>query len=179
MVSEAADAQEALRLVRGQSFDLAILDMSLPDQAATDLIRDLKRGCANLRILVLSMFPERQCVVRVFQSGWNGCLRKNADPNEVIHAVRTILDGEEYVSEAVVRDAGRSQTTKLPHETLSGREYQVFQRLVAGKALTEIAEQLNLNVSTVSTYRARVLGKTNVRTNADLVRYAIHHNLVP
>jgi two-component system, NarL family, invasion response regulator UvrY len=180
VVSEAADAQEALHLVRNQSLDLAILDISLRGRSGTDLLRELKRASADLRILVLSMFPEEQYAVRVFQSGGNGYLRKNADPREVIRAVKKILDGEEYVSDAVAQHLAleAKSDTKLPHETLSSRESQVFELLVAGKGITEIAETLKLNVTTISTYRARILEKIDTKTNADLVRYAMHHNLV-
>lgn len=180
-VSEAGDAQEALHLVLNQALDMAILDINLPGRSGTDLLVDLKRASAGLRVLVLSMFPEEQYAVRVFKAGANGYLRKNVDPGEVVRAVKKILAGEEYVSESVAQQLAleaRSDVLKLPHETLSGREYQVFHLLVAGKGVTEIAESLKLNVTTVSTYRSRILEKTNVKTNADLVRYAIHHSLV-
>ena len=179
-VSEAGDAQEALRLVRSQAFDMAILDISLPDRSGVELLSDLTRADADLRILVLSMFPEEQYAVRVFQSGGNGYLTKNAEPNVVVRAVKKILDGEEFVSDSVAQYLAReakSHSITLPHETLSNRECQVFRLLVAGKGLTEIAETLDLNVTTVSTYRARLLEKLNLKTNADLVRYAMHQDL--
>jgi two-component system, NarL family, invasion response regulator UvrY len=180
-VSEAGDAREALRLVRSQPLDMAILDISLPDRSGADLLVGLKRANADLRILVLSIFPEEQYAVRVFQSGGNGYLNKNAEPNEVVRAVKKVLDGEEYVSDPVAQYLAlevKSHSITLPHETLSNRECQVFQLLVAGKGLTEIAETLKLNVTTVSTYRARLLEKLNLKTNADLVRYAMHQDLV-
>jgi DNA-binding NarL/FixJ family response regulator len=181
VISEAGEAQQALHLVRTQSLDMAILDISLSGRSGTELLQDLKRLSPRLRILVMSMFPEEQYAVRVFQKGGDGYLRKNALPEEVVRAVKTILAGQEYVSETVAQQLAleaKSDITKLPHETLSGRESQVFQLLVAGKGVTEIAGTLKLNVTTVSTYRARILEKTNVKTNADLVRYAMHHNLV-
>ncbi len=181
-ITETGTAQEAVRVVRRQSFDLAILDISLPDRNGTDLVKELKLANADLRILVLTMLPEAEYAVRVFQSGANGYLSKNAPPQEVADAVKIILDGKEYVSNAAAQHLARevkSTFVKFPHETLSSRESQVFRGLVAGNGLTEIAETLNLNVTTVSTYRARVLGKIHAKTNADLVRYAVHHNLVP
>ncbi|MBU6433703.1 MAG: response regulator transcription factor [Nitrospirae bacterium] len=181
VVREAGDGQEALHLVRSQSLDMAILDISLQGRSGTDLLREFKRASADLRILVLSRFPEEQYAVRVFQSGGDGYLRKNADTKEVVRAVRKILNGEEYVSDAVAQHLAleaKSDAVKLPHETLSSRESQVFQLLVAGKGITEIAGTLKLNVTTVSTYRARILEKIDTKTNADLVRYAMHHNLV-
>jgi len=181
VISEAGEAQQALHLVRTQSLDMAILDISLSGRSGTELLQDLKRLSPRLRILVMSMFPEEQYAVRVFQKGGDGYLRKNAHPEEVVRAVKTILAGQEYVSETVAQQLAleaKSDITKLPHETLSSRESQVFQLLVAGKGVTEIAGTLKLNVTTVSTYRARILEKTNVKTNADLVRYAMHHNLV-
>ena len=103
MVREAGDAQAGLRLARSQFLDMAILDIDLQGRSGTDFFGDLKRASANLRILVLSMFPEEHNAVRIFQSGGNGYLRKNADPKEVVHAVKMILDGEEYVSETVAQ----------------------------------------------------------------------------
>jgi two-component system invasion response regulator UvrY len=181
VVSEAGEAQEALHLVRSRSLDMAILDISLSGRSGTELLQDLKRVNPQLRVLVLSMFPEEQYAVRVFQRGGDGYLRKNAHPEEVVHAVKKILAGEEYVSETVAQHLAleaKSDTIKLPHETLSSRESEVFQLLVAGKGITEIAETLKLNVTTVSTYRARILEKIDTKTNADLVRYVMHHNLV-
>jgi DNA-binding NarL/FixJ family response regulator len=180
-VSEAGDAQEALRLVRNQPVDMAILDIRLPDRSGTELLSDLTRANAKLRILVLSIFPEEQYAVRVFRSGGNGYLSKNAESNEVVRAVKKILNGEEYVSDSVAQYLAReakSHSIVMPHETLSKRECQVFRLLVAGKGLTEIAETLELNVTTVSTYRARLLEKLNLKTNADLVRYALNQHLV-
>ena len=180
-VSEAGDAQEALRLVRSQPLDMAILDIRLPDRSGTELLSDLTRANAKLRILVLSIFPEEQYAVRVFQSGGNGYLSKNAESNEVVRAVKKILNGEEYVSDSVAQYLAReakSHSITMPHETLSNRECQVFRLLVAGQGLTEIAETLELNVTTVSTYRARLLEKLNLKTNADLVRYALNQDLV-
>lgn len=180
-VSEAGDAQEALRLVRSQPLDMAILDIRLPDRSGTELLSDLTRANAKLRILVLSIFPEEQYAVRVFQSGGNGYLSKNAESNEVVRAVKKILNGEEYVSDSVAQYLAReakSHSITMPHETLSNRECQVFRLLVAGNGLTEIAETLELNVTTVSTYRARLLEKLNLKTNADLVRYALKQDLV-
>jgi len=180
-VSEAGDAQEALRLVRSQPLDMAIVDIRLPDRNGTELLSDLTRANAKLRILVLSIFPEEQYAVRVFQSGGNGYLSKNAESNEVVRAVKKILNGEEYVSDSVAQYLAReakSHSITMPHETLSNRECQVFRLLVAGQGLTEIAETLELNVTTVSTYRARLLEKLNLKTNADLVRYALNQDLV-
>ena len=181
VISEAGEAQQALHLVRTQSLDMAILDISLSGRSGMELLQELKRLSPRLRILVMSMFPEEQYAVRVFQKGGDGYLRKNAHPEEVVRAVKKILAGQEYVSETVAQQLAleaKSDITKLPHEMLSDRESQVFQLLVAGKGVTEIAGTLKLNVTTVSTYRARILEKTNVKTNADLVRYAMHHNLV-
>jgi len=180
-VSEAGDAQEALRLVRSQPLDMAIVDIRLPDRNGTELLSDLTRANAKLRILVLSIFPEEQYAVRVFQSGGNGYLSKNAESNEVVRAVKKILNGEEYVSDSVAQYLAReakSHSITMPHETLSNRECQVFRLLVAGNGLTEIAETLELNVTTVSTYRARLLEKLKLKTNADLVRYALKQDLV-
>lgn len=181
VVGETGDARRALQFVRSQPLDMAILGIDLPGRNGTDLLADLKRARASLRVLALGTFPEEQYAVRVFRAGANGYLRKNVDPEEVIRAVKKILAGEEYVGDAVARqltEEAKMDGLTFPHEALSGRELQVFHLLVAGRGVTEIAESLKLNVATVNTYRTRVLGKTNVKTNADLVRYAIHHSLV-
>ncbi|HJT19748.1 MAG TPA: response regulator transcription factor [Nitrospira sp.] len=123
-ITETGTAQEALHAVRRQSFDLAILDISLPDRNGTDLVKELKQAGSNLRILVLTMLPEAQYAVRVFQSGGNGYLNKNAPPEEVAHAIKTILDGKEYVSKTAAQHLAlevKSTFVKFPHETLSSR----------------------------------------------------------
>jgi len=145
VVSEVGEAQQALHLVRTQSLDMAILDIGLSGRSGMELLQDIKRVSPQLRILVLSMFPEEQYAVRVFQKGGDGYLRKNAHPGEVVRAVKKILSGQEYVSETVAQQLAleaKSDITKLPHETLSSRESQVFQLLVAGKGVTEIAGTL-------------------------------------
>lgn len=177
--SEADDSAEALRLIKSKPWDAVLLDISLPDRSGIDLLADIKRLRPHLPVLILTMYPEEKYAVRVFKAGADGYLRKNAAPAEVIEALKTVMSGQKYVANSVgQRFAIELGSGKLrdPHETLSEREHQVFRFLVAGRGLTDIAAELNLNVATVSTYRHRILEKTNLTNNAELIRYAIEHN---
>jgi len=181
-VSETADAHEALRLSGEQTFDLAVLDLDLPGKSGLDLLQDLKRARPRLPVLILSVYPEDQFAVRALREGASGFLCKDAAPEELMKAVRKILKGRRYFSEFVAEKlislphAGRS--TAHPHETLSKREFQILCLLGAGKAVKDIAGELSLSTPTVSTYRARILEKMEMKTTVQLVRYAIKNRLV-
>lgn len=177
VVHEVEDGLQALVTVRQHSFDLAILDGTLCGRTDGDLIGDLKRAGKDMKLLVLMAPPDTPYAFPI-QTDGDGYLRKKANPHEVVRAVRTMLDGEDFDGDPVAQEWARVQTMKPPHAALSWREYQVFESLVAGKALPEIAEQLHVNEAAVSTYRARILEKTKVKSTAELVRYAIEHRLV-
>lgn len=178
---EAEDAQQVLDLVRKQVWDLVILDVSMPGRSGLDVIRDLKPLQPKLPVLVLSMHPEDQYAKRVLKAGASGYMNKESAPEELIKAIRRVLAGGRYVSPALAEvlalDLGR-ETDQPLHERLSDRELEVLRLIGSGKAISQIAEVLHLSVTTVSTYRARILEKMSMTTTAELMNYALRNLLV-
>lgn len=178
---EAATAQEALERVRQQDWDIVILDISMPGRSGLDILADLKRLRAKLPVLFLSMHPEEQYARRSLKAGAAGYLTKESIPDELKTAVRRVSAGGRYVSASLaerlafdLREGG-----DLPvHELLSDREFQVLRMIAEGKTIKNIADDLSLSVKTVSTYRARILEKTGLKTTAELIRYALQAQLV-
>lgn len=162
VTGEAASGMEALQLVRKQEFDIAILDISMPDKNGVDTLRDLQHIRPELAVLILSGYAQEQYALNLIRAGCRGYLSKDSAPEEIIKAIRTICNGRRYLSPELA-DLLASELTrpsdKRMHETLSEREFQVFYKLASGKSPTEIASELFLSVKTVSTYRARVLEK--------------------
>jgi len=181
VVAEAATGAEALDRARKERIDVAVLDLSMPGPGGLEVLRQLKEEHPHLPVLILTMHPEDQYAVRAFRAGASGYLTKQSIPEELIKAVETIASGRRYITPSVA-DALASEvhhdSTKLPHEQLSDREYQVLLLIAAGKTVGEIAEQLRLSPKTVSTYRARVLEKMQLNTSAELTHYAFSHKLV-
>ncbi len=178
---EARTAQETLEHVRGQDWDVVILDISMPGKSGLDILDDLKRLRPKLPILLLSMHPEQQFARRALKSGAAGYLTKDSVPDELKVAVKKIAAGGRYVSatlaEKLAVDLREGAETPL-HELLSDREFQVMRMIASGKTVKQIAENLSLSVKTVSTYRARILEKTGMKSNAELIRYALQSQLV-
>ena len=178
---EARTAQETLEHVRRQNWDLVILDISMPGKSGLDILDDLKRLRPKLPILLLSMHPEQQFARRALKAGAAGYLTKDGVPEELKEAIKKIVAGGRYVSVTLAEKLAVDlrEGSELPlHELLSDREFQVLRMIASGKTVKEIAEELSLSVKTVSTYRARILEKTGMRTNAELIRYALQSQLV-
>jgi DNA-binding NarL/FixJ family response regulator len=178
---EAGNAQEVLRQVQQERWDLLILDITMPGRDGLDALRDLKQMRPKLPVLVLSVHPEDQYGKRVLRAGASGYMNKESAPEELIKAVRKVLAGGTYVSptlaEKLAIDLGKG-TEKASLERLSDRELEVLSLIASGRTISQIAEELHLSVPTVSTYRARVLDKTGMTTTAELVRYALENRLV-
>lgn len=179
-VVEAANAREALRRIRDQQFDLVILDLDMPDMDGLDLLKEIKRFDKNLAVLVLSVYPEDQVAVRVLKAGASGFVSKETAPDELVSAIRKILGGGKHISERVadllVTYLDDSSFRGM-HEKLSDREFQILRLFGEGKTTRQIAEMLCLSSPTVSTYRARILNKMEMKTTAELVRYAIQSGI--
>jgi len=178
---EAANVNDMLPLFRKQSWDVVLLDINMPGRSGFDVLRDLKHEKPDIPILILSGHPEDQYAVRVLRAGASGYLPKETASDELIKAVRKVLEGGRYVSAPLAEQMASGlarESEKLPHETLSDREYQVLCLLASGKTATEIADQLSLSVKTISTFRSRVLNKMHKKTNAELAHYAIQHQLI-
>ena len=178
---EAKDAQEVLAQVRSHSWDLVILDITMPGRSGLDVLRDLKREQPKLPVLVLSMHPEQQYGKRVLKAGASGYMNKESAPEELIKAIHKVIAGGRYVSPALAERLAfdLSEETEQPiHERLSDRELEVLKMIALGKTISQIADELHLSVTTVSTYRARMLEKMGMTTNAELMRYALRNRLI-
>ena len=181
LVGEAGTVPELLQQVQTQSWDLVIMDLSMPGRPGSGVVQELRQHQPRLPVLVVSMHPEDQYAVRMFRSGANGYLTKAGAPTELLAAVRKILSGGNYVSEAVADQLAlevKVGTDKPAHEMLSDREFQVLCLIANGKTVSEIGDDLSLGVTTISTYRTRILEKLQLKNNAELMRYALEHRLV-
>jgi DNA-binding NarL/FixJ family response regulator len=177
---EARNAQEALDLVWKHDWDVVVLDITMPGRSGLDVLREIKQSKPRLPVLVLSMHPENQFAVRVLKCGASGYMTKESAPDELVGAVKKVLAGGRYVSNALAEDlaASLSASQKAPQEKLSDREFQVLRLIASGKMVTDIARELSLSVKTISTYRSRILDKMGMKNNAELMHYAIQHRLV-
>jgi DNA-binding NarL/FixJ family response regulator len=178
---EAASGEDALEQLRATPCDVVLLDLSLPGKSGVDILRVLRQHEHAPRALVLSGFPEEHYAVAMIRNGAAGYLCKDCPREELIHAIRTVAQGRRHVSARVAEllaEQLANGSAAAPHEQLSERELQVFQRLAAGESVSDIAASLNLSVKTVSTYRARLLEKLDVASNAELAAYAIRHGLI-
>ncbi len=181
VAGEAASGRELLEKVWAQRFDVLVLDISMPGGDVLDIVRHLKKQTPALQILVFSVHSEAQYAVRFLKAGASGYLTKERAPEELVLAIQSVSQGGKYITSSVGEKLVRELTTdarRLPHETLSNREYEVFRRIALGQTVGEIGEDLSLSPKTISTYRSRVLGKMGIRTNAELMRYAFKHGLV-
>ena len=182
VVGEAGSAEETLQLLaNGTEVDVVILDVTLPGQIGLDLLKTLRRDRPELQILVLSMHPERSFAVRLMRAGANGYVPKMIVPDELIRAVRAVGAGRRYitpiVAELLASEAASEEDGPL-HNRLSERELQVFTRIARGVSPAVMANELGLSVKTVSTYRARILEKMGMRSNAEIAAYAVRNQLV-
>ena len=181
VIGEAQNGQEVLRQVRADDFDVLLLDMSMPGKSGIELIKQVHNEKPKLRILVLSMHEEEQYAVRALKAGAAGYLTKESASDQLVAAIRKVAAGGVFISSAVGEQlalGAMAQTEGPPHTALSDREYQVFEMLVRGTSVTDIADRLNLSVKTVSTHKARIMQKMNMTNQAELIRYAISHRLV-
>jgi two-component system invasion response regulator UvrY len=178
---EARNAQEALDLVWKENWDIVVLDVTMPGRSGLEILREIKKSKPKLPVLVLSMHPENQFAVRVLKRGAAGYMTKESAPEELVGAVKKILAGGRYVSTSLAEKLAAylaADTQKPPQELLSDREFQVLRLIASGKIVSEIAQELSLSVKTISTYRTRILEKMGLRNNAELMRYAMQHQLV-
>ena len=181
IAGEAKDGDEALDLARKVEWDVAIFDFSMPGMSGIDLLSEVKREFPSRPVLILSMHPEDVHAMRVLKAGGAGYITKESASNELTAAIKKVASGGKYVSPTLAETLALELTPggrKPLHETLSDREYRVMWLLASGKQINQIAKDMSLSSSTVSTYRSRILKKLNLTGNADLVRYAVSHRLV-
>jgi DNA-binding NarL/FixJ family response regulator len=180
---EAASGREALLKVTNNNYDLVLLDISMPGRNGLDTLKTIKAEKPDLPVLILSMYPEEQFALRSFKAGASGYITKESAPEELQFAINMILLGKKYLSsycsEMLLSELSNEKVAiESPHLILSNREYHVACMIAAGKSLKEIAIELVLSDKTISTYRSRILNKMNLKTNAELINYAIKHNMV-
>jgi DNA-binding NarL/FixJ family response regulator len=181
VAGETANGEEALALARTLNYDVAIIDLSMPGRGGLDILKDLKTARPSAKIVVLSMHPEEQYAIRCLRDGASAYITKANATEELVHAIQTVAAGKRYITPSVAEKLAsyiEQDTERLPHESLSDRELQVFLLLGSGKTVTNISRELSLSVKTVSTYRTRVLEKMHMDSNAQLIRYAIQHQLI-
>jgi two-component system, NarL family, invasion response regulator UvrY len=180
VAGEAANGQEALDLVRKENWDVVLLDISLPLRNGMEVLQEIKRSQPELPVLMLSIYPEEQFGIRVLRAGASGYMNKECALDDLVQAIHKVVEGGKYVSPTLAERFAFElcgDLKKEAHEYLSNREYDVMRMLGTGRPPAEIAHELSLSVKTVSTYRARVLEKLNLKTNAELIRYVLDHRL--
>jgi len=178
---EASNAQEAAQLVREQDWDVVVMDITLGDRSGIEVMKDLTAIRPGLRVLILTMHSEAQYARRAFKAGAAGYITKDSQPDELAKAIKRVAQGGKYVSptlaEMLVIDVDRG-LEEAPHERLSDREFEIMRLIGFGKTVSEIAKLISRSVKTVSTYRARILEKMGMRTNAEITYYVIQNKLL-
>jgi two-component system invasion response regulator UvrY len=180
VVAEAGRPEEVLPAIRAHPCDIVLLDMNLPGRGGMEILKDVHEEQPGLRVLVVSSYPESQYAVRAIKAGAAGYLMKTCSPAELVGAIRAVMSTRRFISDAVADELAayaQNKSSRPGHHSLSDRELQVLRLLAAGYTNGAIADTLSLSIKTVSTYRTRLLDKLNVTSVAELVRYAIEHQL--
>ncbi len=178
---EASSANEVLKKINEKKWDILIQDIDMPGRNGFEVLKQLKDDGIKTPVLVFSMHPEEQIAIRAIKLGAAGYLSKDTADEELIKAIRVIMNGKKYITPSLAEQLVmqlENPNSKAPHELLSDREYQTLLLIAKGRNVSQIAEELSLGVPTISTYRARILEKTGMKTNAELATYAIRNNLV-
>lgn len=181
IIEEVGDAEDMIKKILSSEWDVVISDLSMPGRSGLEALQQIKQINPTLPVLILSIHPEEQYALRVLKSGAAGYLSKDMAPEELVNAVHRVMLGKKYITPSIAEKlvaAIDQDPDKAPHEYLSDREFSVLKSLAAGKSVSEIAESLFLSVTTVSTYRARLMAKMNMKNNADLTMYALENKLL-
>ncbi|MBK5272900.1 MAG: response regulator transcription factor [Bacteroidia bacterium] len=180
-IVEVEDAEQLIHKAVTEEWEVVLCDLSMPGRSGLDALHQLKQVSPRLPVLIMSMHPEDQYALRVLKAGASGYLGKNTIHDDLIKAIRTVLLGKKFITPSIAEklaEAYNVDSELLLHETLSDREFDVLKLLASGKSVSEIAEQLSLSVTTVSTYRSRIMKKMSMHSNADLTRYALEKGLI-
>ncbi len=181
VIGEAKNGNQLLEMIRAQEMDVVVMDVDMPEKSGWDVIVQLKAEFPNLPVIILSVFPEEDYAVKFFKAGASGYINKTAVPELLVEAIRKVAKGGRFVTASLAEKLAfelDQDSEKLPHETLSPREFQVFCMIASGKTVKEISEELALSVPTISTYRARILEKMDLKSNAKLTQYAYKNKLL-
>ncbi|MEQ1553088.1 MAG: response regulator transcription factor [Ferruginibacter sp.] len=180
-IEEVGDAEDMLKEVIKSEWDVVISDLSMPGRSGLDVLPQIKQLRPNMPVLILSIHSEEQYALRVLKAGASGYLSKDLAPDELVAAVQKVMLGKKYITASIAEKLAAGiddDVTKTLHSTLSDREFDVLKMLATGKTVSEIGEALFLSVTTISTYRSRILSKLNIKNNAELTLYAIENKLM-
>ncbi len=180
-IGEAANAEQLVAEVMDNEWDVVVCDMNMPGRSGLDALQQIKEIKPKLPVLIMSMYPEDQYALRVLRAGASGYLGKETIHDDLVKAIETVRTGKKFITPGIAErlaDAVGAGSVSSPHEMLSDREFDVFKQLATGKSISEIAAKLSISSTTVSTYRSRIMEKMNMRSNAELARYAIENNLI-
>lgn len=180
-IQEASTGMDAEKFARSHSWSLIVMDMSMPDKTGLDVLKQVRSENNKVPVLILSIHPENQYALRVLRAGGNGYITKDCPRDELVAAMRTIMNGKKYISPAFAQNLASQlddDMSKEQHELISDRELQVLKLIACGKTVSEIAIELSLSVPTISTYRSRLLEKMKMKNNAELALYAINNHLI-
>jgi len=180
-IGEASNSEELFKQLYDLNWDIVILDITLPGRNGLDILFELKQKKPDIKVLILTMHPEEEIAIRALKTGASGYLNKDSVPGELNKAIRKIYEGGKYISSSLGEKLAMyfdKDLSRLPHEHLSGREFQILCLIASGHTLTGIAEELSISIKTVSTYRTRILEKMEMKSNVELTHYAIKHKLV-
>ena len=180
-IEEVGDADTLFKKSLHSEWDVIITDLSMPGRSGLEALREIKQYLPKIPVLVLSIYPEDQYATRVLKAGASGYINKDTAPTELVKAVQRVLQGRKYITASTAEKLANDlsvDTDKAPHELLTDREFDVMKLLASGKPVLEIANMLSLSPTTISTYRARILDKMNLKTNSDLTRYALNTGLI-
>lgn len=179
-IGESGDAESLVKQALFGHWEVVICDLNMPGRSGLDALRQIKQSVPDLPVLIMSMYPEDQYALRVLKAGASGYLSKDSIHDELIRAIQTVLRGKRFITPGIAEklvEEVQANSSKPIHELLSDREFEVFKQIAEGKTVSEIANELSLSPNTISTYRSRILKKMNLRTNTDLVKYALEANL--
>lgn len=182
VLEEAGDAEEIIKKTFSGDWDVIICDLSMPGRSGLDVVQHMKQNFPKIPVLILSIHPEEQYAIRTLKAGAAGYLSKDSAADELVKAVKRVLMGRKYISpsiaEKMAEELDQNKADKAPHELLSDREFDVFKLIAAGMSVSDIAEKFLLSTTTVSTHRARVMAKMDMKSNAELTRYAVEKKLI-
>jgi len=180
VIEEVSNAEDVVEKVTRLDFDLILCDLSMPGRGGIDVVKQVKETHPKLPVIILSMLPDENYAMRALKAGAMGYVNKTSGTAELLQAIHRVLQGRKYISPTVVEQLTEDINSKAEqtHDELSDREFEVFKLIAEGKGISEIANQLSLSLSTVSTHRSRILAKMKMKGNADIVKHALQHNLL-
>ncbi|QQS35586.1 MAG: response regulator transcription factor [Ignavibacteriales bacterium] len=181
VTGEASNADEVISKMNDKVFDVVVLDINMPGKSGLDVLKDLRIQHPEIPVLILSMYAEEQYGIRALKAGASGYLKKVSAPDELVSAIRKIVAGGKYVSASLAENLAKSvdeNYSKLPHENLSDREFEVMCRIASGETAENISDILSISIHTFYSYRNRILEKMKMKSNVELTQYVLNNKLI-